>query len=91
MDLLTRLSGGQLLGLFAITAGVLLMATTTIAGLWARVRRAEFRAREVEAEAALKQDMINRGMSADDIERILTASAIGAKKHSECRELALKR
>jgi hypothetical protein len=31
--------------------------------------------RRTELEAALKQDMLNRGMSAEDIERVLRASA----------------
>jgi hypothetical protein len=39
--------------------------------------------RRTEIEAALKHDMLNRGMSADDIERVLRASSCGT--HDESR------
>jgi len=35
-----------------------------------------FRFRQLELEAALKQEMIQRGMSADDIVRVLKASKV---------------
>jgi hypothetical protein len=46
----------------AFTAGT----TIWLASLW-------FRHRRLEMETALKQDMLNRGMSAEEIERILRA------------------
>lgn len=89
-ELLSRMDGGQLLGLVAIVGGLLLMAATAIAGIWAGVRHADFQARQAEAETALKQDMISRGMSVDDIERVLTASSAGVKKESDYKRGCLK-
>jgi hypothetical protein len=53
--------------LIGCTAGVLIVAVASLAKAWSRVRT-------VEAETALKQDMIARGMSADEIERVIRAS-----------------
>jgi hypothetical protein len=89
-DLLSRMNGGELIGFFAVVGGLLFVATAAIAGIWAGVRHAEFRARQLEAEIALKQDMISRGMSADDIERVLTASSADADKASKCRGVAAR-
>jgi hypothetical protein len=43
---------------------------STIAYYWYKIHK-------TEVEAALKQEMIQRGMSADEIERILKATASG--------------
>jgi hypothetical protein len=52
----------------------------TVTHAWQRVRRAEI-------EAALKHEMIERGMSADEIRQILEASAKGGSKHRKhCRD-----
>jgi len=48
-----------------------------IAYYWAKVRRAEI-------DAALKHDMLQRGMGAEDIERVLRASAAPAEPASPC-------
>ncbi len=72
-DLLYRLDGGELVGLFSALAGLAVTALAVLAFCWALVRRAEYRARQVEVQAALKQDMLNRGMSVEDIERVLAA------------------
>jgi hypothetical protein len=52
--------------IFGCTAGVLIVGVSSLAKAWSRVRK-------VEAETALKQDMIARGMSADEIERVIGA------------------
>jgi hypothetical protein len=39
-------------------------------------------AKQLEVDAALKQDMLNRGMSAGDIERVLWASSSGPREPS---------
>ena len=52
----------------------------TVTHAWQRVRRAEI-------EAALKHEMIQRGMSADEIRQVLEASAKGGSKHRKrCRD-----
>ena len=55
----------------------------TITGCITSVRRAEI-------EAALKQDMLNRGMSAEEIKMVIEAS--GSRKGRGCRsEMASRR
>jgi len=75
------MNGGELIGFFAVVGGMFIAASAIIGGLWSSVRLAEFRARQVELETALKQDMLNRGMSADEIERVIAA---GQPKTSSC-------
>ena len=58
-------------GLIAVSGGLLIPIVAIIASQWARVRREECRTRQAEAEAVLKQEMIERGMSADEIIRVL--------------------
>jgi hypothetical protein len=65
---LAAVNPGALIALVAILSGALIALVAVLAGNWAGVRRAE-------VEASLKQDMLNRGLSAADIERILRASS----------------
>jgi hypothetical protein len=44
--------------------------SSTVAYYWHKIHK-------TEVEAALKQEMIQRGMSADEIERVLRATASG--------------
>lgn len=66
IELLPKLNPGELLAVVAVVGGLLCAIIGIIAGTWAKVRRAEI-------AAALKQDMLNRGMSADDIRTVLEA------------------
>jgi hypothetical protein len=75
------MSGGQLIGFFAVVGGTLVAICTISGALWTGVRFAELRARRVELEAGLKRDMLARGMSAEEIERVLAA---GQPKTSSC-------
>ncbi len=71
--MLDRMSGGELIGFFAVVGSLAVIATTILGSLWAIVRRGECHTRRVELETNLKQDMINRGMPVDEIERVLAA------------------
>ena len=63
--------------IFLVFAFLTLSAVVgTLANSWTKVRRAEI-------EAALKHDMIERGMSAEDIQKVLEASARG-KRQEPC-------
>ena len=73
MDLLSRLDGGELIGIVAVVGGLLIAMVGIIAGSWVKVRRAEI-------AAALKQDMLNRGLSAVDIRTVLEAGSKGSAK-----------
>lgn len=66
---------------FGIIGGVVAL-TAIIAGCWYGIRETEIKARQKEtqarlkeAELALKQDMLSRGMSAEEIERVLRVSS----------------
>jgi hypothetical protein len=82
LDWLSQQSPGQLTGLVAVVMGPLIAIVAIVSASWARVRRNELQAHIAEMEAALKQQMIERGMSADEIERVLAAgqSNKGTKK-----------
>jgi hypothetical protein len=75
------LDGGELVGLFSSLGGLAVMAIAVLSFCWALARRAEYRARQLELETNLKQDMLNRGMSAEEIERVLNA---GHTKPARC-------
>jgi hypothetical protein len=70
-DLLSRLTSSDVTGIvffgLAFLAGMVVWLTLQ----WRLHRRTEI-------EAALKQDMLNRGMSAEEIERVLRARLSGS-------------
>ena len=74
--LLSRLNAGELIALVAIIGGLLCAILGILAGTWEKIRRTEL-------TMALKQDMLNRGMSADDIRAVLEAGSKRASKVSE--------
>jgi hypothetical protein len=65
--------------LFVLGILVITVAVPVITYYWHKTRR-------IEMESALKQDMLQRGMTAEDIKTVLEAtSSIGAKDHSRHR------
>jgi hypothetical protein len=89
-DWLSQQSAGQMIGLISVVGGLLIAITAIVSAAWARVRRAELLARLAESDAVLKQQMIERGMSADEIVRVLEAGQKpGAKPAREQEKLLL--
>jgi hypothetical protein len=76
---------GQLVGLVAVVGGLLIPIIAIISTQWARVRRDELRARQAETEAVLKQQMIERGMNADEIVRVLESGQMRPASDEEKR------
>jgi hypothetical protein len=74
-EFLSRFDAGEIIGLVAVAGGLLCGITAIVAGAWQMVRRTEI-------VAALKQDMLNRGMSAEDIRTVLEAGSRGSRKAS---------
>ena len=65
-NLLSTMNSAVAVTLILTLGCVIIAAIAVIADAWARTRRAEL-------EASLKAEMISRGMSVDEIERVLKA------------------
>ena len=72
-EMLMKLDSGELLGL--VLGGIALVGglICAIVGIIAAVISSRHHARRAEVEAALKQDMLSRGMSAQDIQAVMEA------------------
>jgi len=78
-EFLARFQPGEFIGLVAVLVGPLIAVTAVVASQWRRVRIAEM-------EAALKQQMLDKGMSAAEIEQVLGASQGGKPSASTGNE-----
>ncbi|HEY4232883.1 MAG TPA: hypothetical protein VGM76_05640 [Lacipirellulaceae bacterium] len=65
-EFMSRLSSGDAIALVAISGGMLVGILSIAAGIWHKVRSEEI-------AANLKRDMLDRGMSADEIKTVLEA------------------
>jgi hypothetical protein len=72
-DWLSQYSPKELIGLASVIGGVLFLIIIIVSSHWAGVRRAEINAHLAEQELALKQQMLERGMSAEEIVLVLNA------------------
>jgi hypothetical protein len=70
IEFLSRFRSDEIIGLVAIVCSLLCLASPIIAICW-------YKTHKNSTTAALKQDMLNRGMSADEIKIVLEA---GEKK-----------
>lgn len=77
-DILFRFAPGQLIGLVAVAGGLLI---PILCGVTAIITDYLYKARQLE----FKQDMLNRGMSADDIRIVLEAGSKRSRK-SACNQ-----
>jgi hypothetical protein len=67
-ELLAKLEAGHVVAIVAIFCGFLTASIAIIFGIWQHVRTSE-------SETALKHDMVQRGLAADEIQKILSASS----------------
>jgi hypothetical protein len=65
-EFLSKFDSGELIGLVAVAGAFLCGIPAVLGGIWLEIRRAEL-------AAALKQDMLNRGMTAEEIRTVLDA------------------
>jgi hypothetical protein len=74
---LSRLHGDEVFVLAIVVVGslvgLIIALTAVLASNWRRVR-------QLDVEGALKQDMLQRGLSAEDIERVIRASSVVPEK-----------
>jgi hypothetical protein len=75
VDILSALNPRDLIILVSVVGGLLCGIIAIVAGAWQKIRRAEI-------VAALKHDMLNRGMSAEDIRTVLEAGSKGCRRDS---------
>lgn len=76
-DILAKMDGGEVIGLVAVVMGCLTGLAGIIGGVW-------YSARKVEAEVALKRELLAAGMTADDIVRVVATTA-GTKPPAPAR------
>jgi hypothetical protein len=72
-EFLAKFNAGELIGLVAVAGGLLCGMFAIVMGCWEKIRRAEL-------SAGLKRDMLNRGMSAEEIRTVLEAGTKGSRK-----------
>ncbi len=65
-ELFSKMNFGELIGLVSVGGGLLIALVAVAGGMWTNVRKAEI-------EADLKHEMLNRGMSAEEIRTVIDA------------------
>jgi hypothetical protein len=79
-DFISQIGFGPFIALVAVVGGLLIPLAAIIGGL-------TYKYRKLQVEAALKQQMIERGMSADEIKEVLGAGRSG-KAHRTCSRMS---
>ncbi len=88
-EVIRNMNGGQLIGFAAVVGGV---GMAMICGLASIIAPNWRRARQVEAEAQLKRDLLAAGLSADEIERVVRATSVPSRpSRAELRYAARSR
>jgi hypothetical protein len=72
-NLLAKFSAGELIALVAVAGGLLCGMLAIVMDFWHKIRKAEI-------AAALKRDMLQRGMSAQEIQTVLEAGLKSSRK-----------
>lgn len=72
-ELFSRFHPGDFIGLVAVGGGLLCGIIAILAGVWHKIRTTEI-------EVALKQDMLNRGLSAEEIRTVIDAGTKRSRK-----------
>jgi hypothetical protein len=73
-EFLTHFKPGEIIGLVAVAGGLLVPLTAILGGIWHRGR-----------VVALKRDMVNRGMTAEEIQAVLNAGNTRDRNRNSCR------
>jgi hypothetical protein len=76
-DAFSRFNFGELMGFLAVGGGLLIGLVAIVGGYWTEIRKTEI-------SAALKQDMLSRGMSADEIQTVMDAGTDRSKELESC-------
>lgn len=74
MNLTEIVNSHNFIFVFMFATAIIVALPAMIGAFWVQARANDNKTHLAEAELALKQDMIKRGMSAEEIERVLKAS-----------------
>jgi hypothetical protein len=77
-ELLSKIEPGHLIGLVAVAGGLACGIVAIVMGIRLEIRR-------VELTCALKQDMLERGMSAEEIRIVMEAGSRNLQHHQHCK------
>jgi hypothetical protein len=72
-DMLSKLDGGEVLGLFGILLGLIAVVGGIVVAIVKMIEEYYRKSQLNEMEATLKMEMIQRGMSAGEIKQVLEA------------------
>jgi hypothetical protein len=72
VEFLSKFGAGELIAIISVAGGLLCGTIVMIGDYWCKIRKAELQAR-------LKQDMLDRGMSAEEIRDVLEAGTKASK------------
>jgi hypothetical protein len=75
-ELLSKIEPGHLIGLVAVAGGLACGIVAIVMGIRLEIRR-------VELASALKQDMLERGMTADEIRIVMEAGSGSSRQHQK--------
>jgi hypothetical protein len=82
-DFFSKFNAGEIIGLVAVAGGllcgILCGVTAILTDFWQNIRKAEI-------AAALKRDMLARGMSSDEIRTVIEAGLKGSKKEMRSQQ-----
>ena len=76
-EFLSRFQFGELMGFLAVGGGMLIGLVAVAGGLWVEIRKNEI-------AAALKQEMLGRGMAPEEIKMVLDAGTHRSRKQGRC-------
>ncbi len=77
IELLSKFEAGEIIGLAAVIGGCICGLAAIVMGIWLELRKAEIAGK-------LKQDMLERNMSAEDIRVVLEAGTADSGKQRSC-------
>lgn len=76
-DIFSRFNYNELMGFFVVSGGLIIGLVAVAGGFWVELRKTEI-------SAALKQEMLSRGMPAEEIQMVLDAGTHRSRRRARC-------
>jgi hypothetical protein len=83
LDILSKLDSSELVGCLAIICGTLVLVTAIIGKQWRKIR-------QTELDNAMRRDLLDRGMSPEEIARVLNAEPAKAVAYPAANEVVVE-